>query len=254
MPSGRAEPIDLLVDHLLQGLRHAVLGVFEHAERSVLARGFRGFTQRPASAEIGHRMDHEQGIAFGAPAHPLREPLERHGGRDAGTPGGQIVGHRRFAEGAQRQLRTLPVHLQFLLEPFQRMPPHDQLHRPIGADHQQARRLPPPRQGGEQVQGGIIAPVQVLQHQHQGGLRGHRFQRLRHLPQHPLRRCRHPLALQLGLLGRAEQPGQLPEPGRGIAAQQRDESFALRGPAEPAQRFQHRQVSFPGAVMLHALP
>ena len=59
--------------------------------------------------------------------------------------------------------------------------------------------------------------------------------------------------LQAFPVGCTEQPGHLHQPGRRLLAQQGHETLALRGTAEVPQRLQHRQVGFPGAVVLDTL-
>ena len=46
----------------------------------------------------------------------------------------------------QRELRTLPMPQQFLLDVLQRMATHDHINRTIGPQHQQPRRFPSSRQ------------------------------------------------------------------------------------------------------------
>ena len=130
---------------------------------------------------------------------------------------------------------------------------HDRLHRPIRPDHQEAGGRPPPRQQRQQVQGRVIAPVQVFEDQDQGRLRRQRVHHFGKLPQHAL--PRHPLEFVAQLLpvrGR-EQPGHLHQPGGGMLPQQRHQALPARAPTELPQGLQDRQIGFPRAVVFHAL-
>ena len=66
----------------------------------------------------------------------------------------------------------------------------------VGADQEQPRGLPPPGDQREQIDGRRIAPVQVLEHEHEGRFGRQRLDHLRHLAQHPLARGPQELALQ----------------------------------------------------------
>jgi hypothetical protein len=120
------------------------------------------------------QVNHEQRLAGGAPVHRRRRRLDRFGRQAAGD----IGPHRRRIQAGQRQLPALVMRLQFLLERLERMFPHDQLHRPIGADHQQPRRFGPAGQNRQRLDAGMIAPVQILQHQYQRLLGAEHFERV----------------------------------------------------------------------------
>ena len=80
------------------------------------------------------------------------------------------------------QLDALPMHGEILRHSLERMAVHNHVDRSIRTEHQQSGRLSPPRQPSQQVQCGMIAPVQILEHKHQRLLGREGFQRLSQLP------------------------------------------------------------------------
>jgi hypothetical protein len=79
--------------------------------------------------------------------------------------------------------------LEFVRQAVHRMGLRARLCRPIRAQDQQPRWFTPPRQHCQQVQRGVIAPVQVFHYQHQRRLLSEKLQRLGAFPQHALRGC-----------------------------------------------------------------
>ena len=74
--------------------------------------------------------------------------------------------------------------LQFLLDGPERVLARDQLGRPVRRQHQQPGRAAPSARA-ELVHGGVIAPVQVFEHQHERGVGGQGLDRLVPLAEHP---------------------------------------------------------------------
>ena len=79
-------------------------------------------------------------------------------------------------------------------------------------------------------------------------------QRLHQLAQHPVARGPLRPALHRLHVAVAQQPRQLLQPGRRMLLEHLDQLFAAGRSPQSSQRFQHRQIRFPGAVLLHALP
>jgi hypothetical protein len=96
--------------------------------------------------------------------------------------------------------------------------------------------------------------VQILQHEDERPVGRQRFQRVVHLPQHPLGRRAEHLALQRLPLARGHEPRHLGQPERRHASQNADHALAARLTADIAQRFEPRQVGFGHAVVLGTLP
>ena len=146
---------------------------------------------RPGAQGV-HQLHQKQRVAVRAPVPPSHHgsgaPPPRQARRHIPPP--------RPPAATSGPLPAQPVQGQLLLDRLQGMPMHDHLHRPIRAQHQQPRRLAPPRQIRQQVQRGLITPVQVFEHQHQRAARPSAPRRLRPLPQHALPRRPQHLALQ----------------------------------------------------------
>ena len=83
----------------------------------------------------------------------------------------QIGADMRLAQKGQRDVLALAAHPQLLNERPQRVSRHDDIHRAIASDHEQARRLLPPREHRQQIERRIVAPVEILEHQENGGRR-----------------------------------------------------------------------------------
>jgi hypothetical protein len=112
----------------------------------------------------------------------------------------------------------VPVSLQFLHHRVHGVAPHDGVHRPIRAQHQQPRGFATPGHVGEPLDGRQIAPVQIFQHQHEGALGRQRPDHLGQLPQHPrLRGAAHPALEGFELLAGHERR-QLHQPARRLLA------------------------------------
>ncbi|MFZ1123366.1 MAG: hypothetical protein WAN81_24345 [Candidatus Binataceae bacterium] len=145
------------------------------------------------------------------------------------------------------------MEFEFLLHRAQWMVVCEHLHRPIGPKDQQSRRLAPPRDSRDKFQGREIAPLQILEQQHQRRFRRERLQGLRHLTQHPLL-C-HPLiqALQPRTFIGRKQRGHLRQPHRREPVEEFDHPLAAGFLAEAAQCLEHRHVRLARPVLLDAL-
>ncbi len=117
---------------------------------------------------IGHHAGHKQRMPFGVVVEPLRKHRWQCPLRKAL---GQIGLHRRHGQPLQFELDALPVQVELLGERAQGLAVEMHIGRPIGAENEQTGRRAPPGQQPDQVQSGPVAPVQVLEHQHQRLLR-----------------------------------------------------------------------------------
>ena len=91
-------------------------------------------------------------------------------GRDraVGKPPGQVLVDGGHGQELDPQLLALPVSGQLLLHRAQRMRPDDDVDGAERAEQQEARRLAAARERGDEVERGIVAPVQILQHEYEG--------------------------------------------------------------------------------------
>ena len=179
---------------------------------------------------------------------------ELAGERAVREPLAQIVGDRRLAEQRERQLLGAPPRLELARELPDGALGQGGLDGAIGADQEQPSGLLPPGDQREQVDGRRVAPVQVLENQHEGGVGRQRLDQLRHLAQHALARGPEELALQRVSVARVEEPRHLHEPGGRVSAQERDEPIARAPAAEPGESVQHGQIRLARPVRLDALP
>ena len=162
-----------------------------------------------------HHVHHEQRIAVRAlrrrtrpvgprPARPAAQPHTPPHPRPAGTPGAGP---------------PLPPPTQLLDHAPQRMRPQHRLHRAIRPQHQQPRRLPPLGQVGQELDRGVVTPVQVFEHQHQRRVGRQHVERLGEFAQHArLRRALHLALHPLQLRRRSPARGVAPATSAHTAA------------------------------------
>ncbi len=148
------------------------------------------------------------------------------------------------------------MRLEVRLDRAQRVSPAVQLRRPVAAHHQQAGRLGPAGQEGDEIERRVVAPVEVLEDEHAGSVGRPRLEPGRQLPQHPrLRDRRRLVRLRRCGVARRPEPGNLCAPCRRVAREQVAELGRLGlGAAEAADCLQDRQVRLPDPVLLDALP
>src|SRR5262249_38067595 len=84
-------------------------------------------------------VDHKQWIALSAFMYQPRKLCWKSIGWKSDR---QILGECCFAEVFEGQFLTLMLDQQLLLDCLERMPAHNQLHRPIGPDQHELGRLP----------------------------------------------------------------------------------------------------------------
>ena len=101
----------------------------------------------------------------------------------------EILADRGLDQVRERQLVALAMQQQVLLERSERVLADQDLDRSIRAQQEQPGRAGPSRQIGDQIQGRIVGPVQVLEPEHEETLVVQCLQRLSHFAQHSLRRC-----------------------------------------------------------------
>jgi hypothetical protein len=129
-----------------------------------------------------------------------------------------------------------------------------QVGRPIGPDDEQTRGVAPSGDHREQIDGAGVAPVQILQDEHERCFDGEGVERLDQLTEHALARRRlsaPPHRFQI-LVG--EERGQLREPGGCVLLQDPHERVLRTLSPHAPKRLQHRQIRLAGAVLLDALP
>src|SRR5262245_60400898 len=126
--------------------------------------------------------------------------------------------------------------------------------RAIGANKQESCAFPSSCEIGNKIQGGIIAPMQVFEHQHQRFLSAERFQCFSNFPQHTSPGSLLSLLLKRRQISSADERRHLYEPSRSIATQHINNVLAPGGTAQPPERVQHGKIGFTRAILLQALP
>ena len=166
------------------------------------AKRVRNAFEAPRGREVLREMPHEERVSAAAP--------DKLGGR--------------FGVDAERRRRRLGLErLQRQLDrgAAEAELGHERVRAGARRDDEQARGVPAPHQRAQQLAGGRIRPLQIVDHQQQRSRRRQRLERLDHLAQHPLRR-------------RAPDPGL--GHGRGERRRTGPASSALGPPARQRRR------------------
>ena len=195
----RGEPLEPFGNQQLQGVRQGGDRAQGGAERPPGALLF----HHPLLHQVLQQVHQEQGVALRVviqQRHQLRCHLPPQPRRRIRL---DIVGEEQL----QRQVVADSPPPQLLEHPAQRVRPHHHVHRAIRPQHEEPGWVAPLRQVGEQVHRGHITPVQVFEHQHQGGGPGQGLQGLRQLAQHPPGRHVRELPLEALALIVTEQHG-----------------------------------------------
>src|SRR5262249_18497015 len=170
-----------------------------------------------------------QRVAIGALVHNLRPALKGcTSACSCSNSRHQILSDMLFGQKSQWQFCTGPMHFQFLHEASQWMSIPIHLRWPIGANEQETSQLRPPRKTRDDIEGRVIAPMEIFQNQYEWSLYGEGFYDLGNLAQHAFLGSFRQLALQSLSFGKLDQCGHLQQPGRRKSAQQGDESLSPR--------------------------
>ena len=121
----------------------------------------------------------------------------------------------------------------------------------IGREQEETGRLAPGGEQRQEVHRRGVAPVEVFEDEDERDLGGERLDELGHLAEHPLAGGAQELATEPVAVVLFDEPGELREPGRRVAAQQRP---GLSAPARQAtHRLEHGHVGFGRAELLETL-
>lgn len=177
------------------------------------------------------------------------QPAQAGGEVAAGEADPQIVHHVLFAEVGQRQLDALPTYGERPHHVHQCVLADDCVSWTEGPDHQEPCRFTPLGEEPQQVDGGLVAPLQVLEHQQEGHVSGQCLDEDRELAQHALGPDGLQRLPQRGLILGADQPGHLSQPCRCDAAQQLCQAVATLPAHQTLQRLDHGRVRFAQPVL-----
>ena len=195
--------------HLLGGIRHP-FHPGQQQRRQARGEGRLAGGRPPESPGRGRQRRQQLLGVVGVPLGAGDDPVDGGGGQPPGrgVEGGQQLGQRGPGERAE-------------LDRLHRREPdqvgHQRAERvttvevvgAVGADHRHTFAVQHPQQEGEQVAGGGVGPVQVLQHQQDRGPGGQLGQQAEHGPEHLL--AGQPARVPLGAEAVAavgQQPGE----------------------------------------------
>ena len=222
--------------------------------------GHRIVQRRAATRQVVEHVGQEQRQTVGVGVQRAGQGLvlgARLGSRPPHRLAAQAVAqvgvNLALAEGFEQHLVAQLVQAQLLPQRLHRVLAQ---HRVGGAEaghHHPARRAAPAGQKVEQTDRGVVAPVQVFDHQQQRVQRRHGVEQGHKLAQHAVLRGAGQLAPQACLVGLGHQPGQLGEPGRRGLAQCGQPGASRRAARQFGQRVQDRQVGFAAAGLFNAL-
>ena len=176
------------------------------------------------------------------------------GGRRAAKARIEVRRHIGGRQQLERDLLAQPLRLQFLVHATQRVIGDRHLDRPEGADHQQSGRLATPGNTSDQVDGGRIAPLQVLEHEHQRAAAREDLERVGHLAQHAGGHCAHRAIAAPLCRGVRGECRQLRHPRRRVPSQRFTELTCTVVACQTAERFENREIRLALSVLLEALP
>ena len=240
------QAINLLFDERAQALRD---GARDLSNGSSQPPAIVLQLQHPKGDELVHHPHHEERIAVRALVHGTRQ-LGRK--RMPAETLRQIRGDMRLAQEREGDVLALAPHPQLLNERAQGMRLHDDIHRAIAADHQKARCFLAARQHAEQVEGRIVAPVEILDHQQERGRGGQCLDGFRHLTQHALLGDPEQLAAQRLAIAAVFQPRQLHQPGGGVGLEYADHALGPGFAQQSSKRLEDRQIRLRRPVVLEA--
>ena len=112
------------------------------------------------------------------------------------SPNVEILGDLGLRERPQHDLAGQVSRDQVALEGMQRLRRARDIRGPVRGDDQDLRGEPVARERGDQVEGGGVRPVEILEDEQQRRRRGDRLERLADLAQHPLSRGAEDLLLE----------------------------------------------------------
>src|SRR5215510_13353135 len=159
-------------------------------------------------------------------------------------PGGKIFGNFALAEPFERHLVTELMKEKFLLEGPERTVGAHHHARSVSPEKKQPGRFTATGQRRNDVERGMIRPMEIFQDQNQAPVRRYNFQRFTYLAHHPLARGAENLLLKGLLLIGSDQRRKLYQPGRRAQGQSLDRKSRVRLADKAAHRFEYGVIGF----------
>src|SRR5262249_11402438 len=189
------------------------------------------FHQNLLVDQVLHEIDHKERIAFSAEVNHL---TQASGKVLVGKSGAQVAGNVFLGEVLERKFMAQTMSLEFAFYSAQRMAGEDHVDGTIGTDAHQSRGITAACQVGDQVEGGVVTPVQVFEHQKQRRIRSETLDGFGHLAQYAFTRSTSSLRLKHAALVRGYKRRHVGKPDRSVLAQN-VEHLRSCGAAEPGE-------------------
>ena len=154
-------------------------------------------------------------------------------------------------EKVERQVPGQALGRKLLLHRLQPRPRERDIDRTIGEHEQQPARTGAARHQPDEVHRRVVAPVEIVEEEHERRIGSQRLERLGDLTEHAVGRRAKSLVLQR--IARLDERRHLGQPRRRVPSQQGGDASAPRIAREPSERVEHRQVRFGAAGVLQAL-
>ena len=119
-----------------------------------------------------------------AAAQPAEQPNRLGGELAAAEAGGHVRPHCVTTKGAERQLRAAAPDPEALDQLANMVVAGPGVRVRVRPDHEQAGRLVAQGERLDEVEGRVVGPVEVVEHEHDRTLLRQRLQRLDHLAEH----------------------------------------------------------------------
>src|SRR5262245_46037803 len=168
-------------------------------------------------------------------------------------PGGEVFGDFALAKPFEGHLGAHLTDEKILLEGLQRVVGEHHVARSVIPEKKELGRFTATGQRRNDVERGMIRPVEVFQDQKQASLRSDGFQRFADLAHHPLACGSENLLLKSLLLISPYQRRKLYQPGRRAQGQSLDYKSRIRIADKAAQRFEQGVIGFLASISFYAL-
>ncbi|MEW6268572.1 MAG: hypothetical protein AB1689_04655, partial [Thermodesulfobacteriota bacterium] len=184
----RVEPLHLLLDEPADRRGHDARDVAERTREPPAIAVVDDGRRREQLVDEAHQ---EERVAVAAAVDDGRELRRERVPREA-----RVEVRRDVARGEvpERDLLARRAGAQLAHHAPQRVLARRGVDRTVAAEHQQPRRVGAAREHRDEIERRVVAPVQVLEHQHEDLLRAHHEQHVGHLAQHALGRAAEQLA------------------------------------------------------------
>jgi hypothetical protein len=211
--ASKSTPTTLAVSRVRRSSADSVSHLAGRRGRAVHAPAAVELADRPRLHEVVEDVDHEERVAPAA----LEDVIRRVLGERATETSRRVHLHVVSRQELEVEMFAETPSLELANGLAQSRGAHDRVGRTIGADDQKPRGFGTLGDRDQQLHRGHVAPMEVLQHQHQGRPSCQALERVVELTYHPFPRGALDPALQPLELRALDRGGQLHEPhGRAV--------------------------------------